>query len=126
MKVGIPKEVKILEFRVGMVPAGVRELVHDGHDVFVETNAGAGIGMFDEDYVAAGATVLSTAKEVYDTADLIVKVKEPQAEECQMLRSDQVLFTYLHLAADPAQTKRPMVAAVCCLVGYPVLRQEKW
>jgi alanine dehydrogenase len=105
MKVGIPKEVKVLEFRVGMVPAGVRELVHDGHDVFVETNAGLGIGMSDDDYRAAGATVLGTAKEVYDTADLIVKVKEPQAAECQMLRPDQVLFTYLHLAADPAQTE---------------------
>lgn len=105
MKVGIPKEVKVLEFRVGMVPSGVHELVHDGHEVYVETNAGAGIGMTDADYVAAGATVLGTAKEVFDIADLIVKVKEPQAEECAMLRDDQVLFTYLHLAADPAQTE---------------------
>ena len=105
MKVGIPKEVKILEFRVGMVPAGVRELIHDGHEVFVETSAGAGIGMLDADYEAAGATILDTAKAVYDTADLIVKVKEPQAEECSMLRADQILFTYLHLAADPAQTE---------------------
>lgn len=105
MKVGVPKEIKILEYRVGMVPAGVRELVHDGHEVFVETNAGIGIGMTDADYEAAGATVMSTAKEVYDAAQLIVKVKEPQLEECGMLRTDQVLFTYLHLAADPAQTE---------------------
>lgn len=105
MKVGIPKEIKVLEFRVGMVPAGVRELVHDGHEVFVEENAGAGIGMTDADYEAAGATVLPTAKAVYDVADMIVKVKEPQADECAMLRQDQVLFTYLHLAADPAQTE---------------------
>ena len=105
MKVGIPKEVKILEYRVGMVPAGVRELVHDGHEVVVETDAGIGIGMTDDDYRAAGATVLHTAKEVYDAADLIVKVKEPQQQECEMLRPDQVLFTYLHLAADPAQTE---------------------
>ena len=105
MKVGIPKEVKVLEFRVGMVPAGVRELVHDGHEVFVETHAGAGVGMSDADYEAAGAKILDTAKAVYDKAELIVKVKEPQAEECKMLCGDQVLFTYLHLAADPAQTK---------------------
>ena len=105
MKIGVPKEIKVLEYRVGMVPAGVRELVHDGHEVFVETNAGAGIGMTDADYEAAGAKVLPTAKEVFDVAELIVKVKEPQLEECGMLRADQVLFTYLHLAADPAQTE---------------------
>jgi len=103
MKIGVPKEIKVLEYRVGMVPAGVRELVHDGHEVFVETQAGAGIGMTDADYEAAGATVLPSAKEVFDVADLIVKVKEPQLAECAMLRDDQVLFTYLHLAADPQQ-----------------------
>jgi len=105
MKVGVPKEIKILEYRVGMVPAGVRELSNDGHEVIVETNAGAGIGMTDADYDAAGAKVVATAKEVYDLADLIVKVKEPQLSECGMLREGQVLFTYLHLAADPAQAE---------------------
>lgn len=105
MKVGIPKEIKVLEFRVGMLPAGVRELIHDDHEVFVETNAGVGIGMSDVDYEAVGATILDTAKSVYDVTDMIVKVKEPQAEECEMLRDDQVLFTYLHLAADRAQTE---------------------
>jgi len=105
MKVGIPKEIKTLEFRVGMTPAGVRELVHDGHEVVVETNAGLGIGMFDADYETAGAKVLGTAEEVFAAADMIIKVKEPQLHECAMLRDDQVLFTYLHLAADPAQTK---------------------
>jgi len=113
MRVGVPKEIKTLEFRVGMVPAGVHELVHDGHEVIVETNAGTGIGMTDADYVAAGASVVSTAKEVFDQAELIVKVKEPQLvkvkepqlDECGMLRPDQVLFTYLHLAADPAQAE---------------------
>ena len=105
MRVGVPKEIKTLEFRVGMTPAGVREVVHDGHDVVVETNAGLGIGMSDADYEKAGATVVGTAKEVFDTADLIIKVKEPQLNECAMLRDDQVLFTYLHLAADPAQTQ---------------------
>ena len=105
MKVGVPKEIKTLEFRVGMVPAGVRELVHDGHDVVVEANAGAGIGMTDADYEAAGASVVATAKEVFESSDMIVKVKEPQLPECEMLSKDQVLFTYLHLAADRAQTE---------------------
>ena len=105
MKVGVPKEIKILEYRVGMVPAGVLELVHDGHEVIVETNAGAGIGLTDADYTAAGAKVVATAKEVFAEADLIVKVKEPQLEECGMLGQDQILFTYLHLAADPAQAE---------------------
>jgi alanine dehydrogenase len=105
MKVGVPKEIKTLEFRVGMTPAGVRELVHDGHEVFVETNAGLGIGMFDGDYELAGATVVDTAEQVFAAADLIVKVKEPQLKECALLRPEQVLFTYLHLAADPAQTE---------------------
>jgi alanine dehydrogenase len=105
VKIGVPKEIKTLEFRVGMTPAGVRELVHDGHDVIVETNAGLGIGMSDADYENAGASVLGAAKDVFAAADMIVKVKEPQLKECAMLREDQVLFTYLHLAADPEQTK---------------------
>ncbi len=105
MKIGVPKEIKTLEFRVGMRPSGVHELVVDGHEVFVETNAGAGIGMSDADYEAAGATVLGKAEDVFAKADMIVKVKEPQLNECEMLREDQVLFTYLHLAADPAQTE---------------------
>jgi len=105
MKIGVPREIKTLEFRVGMTPAGVRELVHDGHEVVVETNAGAGIGMTDKDYGSAGAKVLGTPEEVFAAADMIVKVKEPQLNECVMLRDDQVLFTYLHLAADPGQTE---------------------
>ena len=105
MKVGVPKEIKTLEFRVGMTPAGVRELVHDGHEVVVETNAGMGIGMSDVDYQKAGAKVVATPEEVFSSAEMIIKVKEPQLNECEMLRDDQVLFTYLHLAADPAQTE---------------------
>ena len=105
MKIGVPKEIKTLEFRVGMTPAGVYDVVHDGHEVVVETNAGAGIGVTDADYEAAGATVLGTAKEVFEQAEMIVKVKEPQLNECAMLRPDQVLFTYLHLAPDPKQTE---------------------
>ncbi|ANO52775.1 alanine dehydrogenase [Woeseia oceani] len=105
MKIGVPKEIKVLEYRVGMVPAGVGELVHAGHEVLVETGAGLGIGMTDEDYKAAGATVLATPEEIFAAADMIVKVKEPQLHECAMLKKGQVLFTYLHLAADPAQAE---------------------
>ena len=105
MKIGVPKEIKVLEYRVGMVPAGVRELVQDGHEVIVQSEAGAGIGMTDGDYEGAGARVVSTAKEVFEQVEMIVKVKEPQIAECEMLRPDQVLFTYLHLAADRKQTE---------------------
>ena len=105
MKIGVPKEIKTLEFRVGMTPAGVHEVIHDGHEVVVETGAGAGIGVTDADYEAVGAKVVATAKAVFDKAEMIVKVKEPQSVECEMLRPDQVLFTYLHLAPDPAQTE---------------------
>jgi len=123
MRVGVPKEIKTLEFRVGMVPAGVHELVHDGHEVIVETNAGSGIGMTDADYVAAGASVVSTAKEVFDQAELIVKVKEPQLNECGMLRPDQVLFTYLHLAADPAQAEA-LVKSGTTAVAYETVTAD--
>ena len=105
MKIGCPKEIKPQEFRVGMTPAGVHEVVIEGHEVIVETNAGSGIGVTDADYEAAGATVVATAAEVFAAAELIVKVKEPQLHECAMLRPGQVLFTYLHLAADAAQAE---------------------
>ena len=105
MKIGVPKEIKVLEFRVGMTPAGVQEVIRDGHEVVVETNAGMGIGESDADYEAVGATVVATPEEVFAAADMIVKVKEPQLNECEMLRPDQVLFTYLHLAPDPKQTE---------------------
>jgi alanine dehydrogenase len=103
MKIGVPKEIKIHEYRVGVVPANVRELVAEGHELLVETEAGAGVGFSDADYEAAGATIADTAQTVFDQAQLIVKVKEPQLTECAMLRPGQLLFTYLHLAADPAQ-----------------------
>jgi alanine dehydrogenase len=105
MKIGVPKEIKTLEFRVGMTPAGVQEVIRDGHEVVVETNAGMGIGETDTSYEAVGATVVATPEEVFAAADMIVKVKEPQLNECEMLRPDQVLFTYLHLAPDPKQTE---------------------
>ncbi len=104
MKIGIPKEIKNHEYRVGMVPASVLELTKRGHQVFVETQAGAGIGFSDDHYREVGAEIRETAQEIFDIANLIVKVKEPQPEECRMLKPDQVLFTYLHLAPDPEQT----------------------
>jgi alanine dehydrogenase len=105
MRIGVPREIKNNEYRVGMVPAGVRELVVAGHEVLVETGAGNGIGVDDAQYKAAGASIGSGAAEVFERADLVVKVKEPQPAECAMLRPGQVLFTYLHLAADPVQAK---------------------
>jgi alanine dehydrogenase len=105
MLIGVPKEVKGYEFRVGLVPASVRELVHHGHKVVIETGAGAGIGFDDPIYEAAGAEILTRAADVFAAAELIVKVKEPQPDEVRMLREDQILFTYLHLAADRALTE---------------------
>ena len=101
MRVGIPKEIKVHQYRVGMVPSGVRELVGSGHEVFVERDAGAGVGFSDAMYEAAGATVLESAADVFGSVDLVIKVKEPQLGECEYLRPDQTLFTYLHLAAAP-------------------------
>ena len=105
MRIGVPREIKVHEYRVGLVPAGVRELTAAGHEMFVESAAGCGIGVDDAHFEACGAKVLRTAAEVFKAADLIVKVKEPQAEECLMLRPGQVLFTYLHLAADREQAQ---------------------
>ena len=115
MKIGVPKEIKNHEYRVGMTPTSVREAVHHGHEVFVETNAGIGITGSDDDYRAAGATVLDSAEEVFATADMIVKVKEPQANERKMLREGQILFTYLHLAPDPEQTKDLVESGAICI-----------
>ena len=105
MRVGVPKEIKNHEYRVGMTPTAVRELTARGHEVFVQTKAGDGIGLFDEMYTRVGAKILPDADEVFATADMIVKVKEPQPVEIKRLKPGQVLFTYLHLAADPALTE---------------------
>ena len=105
MQIGVPKEVKNHEYRVGMTPPGVFELTRRGHEVVIETNAGRAIGIDDPDYIAVGATIAPDAASVFATADMIVKVKEPQASEIGMLRKGQVLFTYLHLAPDEAQTQ---------------------
>jgi len=105
MRIGVPSEVKDNEYRVGMVPAGVRDLTVDGHEVFVQKGAGNGSGFADEEYAAAGATVLATADEVYDTAEIIVKVKEPVDVDLKRLKNGQLLFTYLHLAPVPDLTR---------------------
>jgi len=105
MRIGVPREIKVHEYRVGLVPAGVRELTTAGHEVIVESGAGKGIGVDDAHYQACGAKVAANAAEVFANADLIVKVKEPQPQECAMLRPGQVLFTYLHLAADREQAQ---------------------
>ena len=117
MKVGCPKEIKPQEFRVGLTPVAVRELVGRGHYVTIETNAGLGSGFGDSDYVQEGANIVGTAKEVFDTAEMIVKVKEPQAIERKMLKSGQLLFTYLHLAPDPEQT-HDLIESGCTAIAY--------
>lgn len=105
MIIGVPKEIKNHEYRIGMTPAGVRELVQQGHSVFVQTQGGASIGFSDDQYTAAGAQLLSSAEDIFAKADMIVKVKEPQPNECDLLRQGQLLFTYLHLASDSEQTQ---------------------
>jgi alanine dehydrogenase len=115
VKIGVPTEVKVHEYRVGLVPASVRELVHGGHEVVVQTGAGAGIGFTDDAYRAAGATILPDAESVFAAAELVVKVKEPQPAECAMLRPGQVLFTYLHLAPDPAQAEALMASGATAI-----------
>ncbi len=115
MHIGCPREIKPQEFRVGLTPNAAHEAVVHGHTVTVETGAGAGSGFPDEDYIAAGAAIAATAADVFATADMIVKVKEPQAVERRMLRKGQILFTYLHLAPDPAQTRDLMESGATCI-----------
>ncbi|GBG15795.1 alanine dehydrogenase [Novimethylophilus kurashikiensis] len=117
MKIGVPKEIKVREYRVGLVPANVHEIVKRGHAVWVEKNAGAGIGASDDAYRAAGATIVEDAEAIYAAADLIVKVKEPQRNERRMLKLGQILFTYLHLAPDPDQTRDLVTSGATC-IGY--------
>jgi alanine dehydrogenase len=117
MLIGVPKEIKVHEYRVGLTPSSVRELVTHGHQVIVETAAGLGIGADDAEYVRAGAQIVGQASDVFARAEMMVKVKEPQAVERAMLREGQVLFTYLHLAPDPEQT-RDLVASGAICVAY--------
>ena len=131
MHVGVPKEIKIHEYRVGLTPPSVAELTARGNTVTVETGAGSGIDFTDDDYVAAGATIAADAAAVFRAAEMIVKVKEPQPAECALLRPGQVLFTYLHLAPDPAQAQALLASGATCIAyetvtdrggGLPLLR----
>ena len=115
MLIGVPKEIKNHEYRIGLTPGGVRELVVNGHEVIVENNGGAAIGFSNEEYMAAGAKIIDTAEDIFATADMIIKVKEPQPNECKMLREGQILFTYLHLAPDPKQTQLLVESGATCI-----------
>lgn len=115
MRIGVPREIKAQEYRVGLTPAGVRELTQAGHSVLVENQAGAAIGFTDDLYRLAGATMVDTATELFSQAELIVKVKEPQPEEIQHLRPHHLLFTFLHLAPDPAQALGLMASKAACI-----------
>jgi alanine dehydrogenase len=117
MRIGVPKEIKVHEYRIGMTPASVREAVHHGHQVFVQSKAAERIGVSDADYKKAGATIVPSADDVFASAEMIVKVKEPQPEEIKRLTDKHTLFTYLHLAPDPLQTKG-LLASGCTAIAY--------
>lgn len=117
MRIGVPKEIKIKEYRVGLTPANARELISCGHEVWVEHNAGLAIGYDDKSYEAVGAKIAKTAKEVYEKGTLIIKVKEPQPAEYALIREDHILFTFLHLAPDPEQTEA-LVKSGCTAIAY--------
>lgn len=121
MRVGVPKEVKVDEYRVAMLPVGVEELKRGGHTVLVEAGAGVGSGISDEEYAEAGAQIVASAKEVWDQADLIVKVKEPQAAEFPLMRSGQAIFTYFHFAASESLTRNVIESGVTA-IAYETLR----
>lgn len=124
MIIGVPKEIKNNEFRVGMTPDSVREAIAHGHQVLVETCAGIGAGFSDQEYLAVGAEIKATAAEVFSTAEMIVKVKEPQPIECAMLRKEQILFTYLHLAPAPKLTELLMQSGAVC-IAYETVENEQ-
>jgi alanine dehydrogenase len=123
MKIAVPKEIKNNENRVGLVPGGVRQLVQDGHEVFVQHNAGMGIGIPDEDYIAAGATIVPTLEDAFAAGEMIIKVKEPQSNEIALLRPHHILYTYLHLAADKPQTEGLMKSGATC-IAYETIQLE--
>ena len=124
MIIGVPKEIKNHEYRIGLTPAGVNELTVNGHEVIVENNGGASIGFENAQYIAAGAKIIDTAAEIFATADMIIKVKEPQTAECLMLRPGQILFTYLHLAPDPKQTELLVASGATCIAYETVTATE--
>lgn len=124
MKIGVPKEVKNHEYRVGLIPASVNELTLHNHQVLIETNAGIGIGYCDEDYIKAGAIIVPSAEQLFEQSEMIIKVKEPQAKERQMLKYDQILFTYLHLAPDLPQTLDLINSGAVC-IAYETVTDDK-
>ena len=124
MQIGVPKELKDQEYRVGLTPGSVQELIHRGHVVRVEQGAGLGAGFIDQAYQLAGAEVVATSDEIYAVSDLIVKVKEPQFEECQKLKTGQVLFAFLHLAPDPKQTEL-LINSGCVAIAYETVTDEQ-
>jgi alanine dehydrogenase len=124
MRIGVPKEIKNHEYRIGMTPIAVREAAAHGHEVFVQTAAAERQGLSDDDYKNAGATILKNAAEIFDKAEMIVKVKEPQPAECKMLRAGQTLFTYLHLAPDPEQAKA-LMASGCTAIAYETVTSAR-
>ena len=123
MLIGVPKEIKTREFRVGLVPSSVAELVGRGHEVLIETRAGMGIGANDNEYIAVGATIAANAEDVFAKSDMIVKVKEPQPNEWVQLSSNQILFTYLHLAADAPQANG-LVDSGCTAIAYETITDD--
>lgn len=124
MLVGVPREIKNHEYRIGLTPAGARELVEHGHQVVIERDGGMSIGLSDELYVNAGARIVDTADEIFASADMIIKVKEPQPAECAKLRPGQVLYTYLHLAPDPEQTAA-LVASGATAIAYETVTDAR-
>jgi alanine dehydrogenase len=122
--IGVPKEVKNHEYRVGLVPSSVRELIHHGHSVMIETTAGSGVGLSDDDYRNVGARIVDSAREIFETAEMVVKVKEPLPGEYAQLREGQLLFTYLHLAPDEAQTMG-LVESGCVAVAYETVTSAR-
>ncbi len=124
MRIGVPKEIKNHEYRIGLTPVAVRELVAHGHVVYVQRDAATRIGLSDDDYKKAGAEIVGTAAEIFATADMIVKVKEPQSAECAMLRPGQTLFTYLHLAPDPEQAEA-LLRSGCTAIAYETVTNAR-
>src|SRR3990167_498319 len=117
MLIGVPKEIKNFEYRVGLIPSSVRELIANGHQVIVQKGAGEKIGFEDESYQHVGAQIADLSEEIYQQSDMIIKVKEPQPQECRLLKENQILFTYLHLAPDPAQAAL-LQHAGCVAIAY--------
>lgn len=124
MRIGVPKEIKEQEYRVGLVPGSVAELVAAGHTVLIERDAGAGIGLLDTDYVSAGAEIVADASSVFEAADMIVKVKEPQAPEIKRFRPGQIIFTYFHFAASAELTRACMASGIIA-IAYETITDKK-